>query len=363
MRPSGFRIEVVRPGRVQLVRETVPVPGPGEVLLHTIASGISAGTERTYFEARNPYMEKRWDLDLRLFLPGEPTFRLPRTFGYMNVGMCIDGDPAVQTGTLVFGGWGHRSHAVLTVEDVRRQIIAPRITVLEALFLYKVGPIACNGLFSAAEEYLGEHVVIFGGGAIGLLVGELARANGARSVLIVDPNAFRRRRAEALGLDAIDPSAEPDIAYRIKRHRDPIAVAFEVSGSYRALANAVRVVRQCGLVVAMGFYQGSASDLPLGEEFHHNQIRITCAQIGQPRQKTGLPCSRADLSRTFAGMLEQGAVHVAESVSHIMPVNNAQAAFERAFYRHDETLQVVLEYPVAEQSLPWPDWRSSVARG
>ena len=55
--------------------------------------------------------------------------------------------------------------------------------------------------------------------------------------------------------------------------------AIELSGADRALHEAVRSVVVEGLVAASGFYQGGAANLRLGEEFHHNRVRIVASQI------------------------------------------------------------------------------------
>ena len=58
-----------------------------------------------------------------------------------------------------------------------------------------------------------------------------------------------------------------------------VDAAIELSGSDRALHEAVRSVVVDGTVVASGFYQGGAANLRLGEEFHHNRVRIVASQI------------------------------------------------------------------------------------
>ena len=50
----------------------------------------------------------------------------------------------------------------------------------------------------------------------------------------------------------------------------------ELTGAYPALHQAIRVAGVGGTVVAAGFYQGPATALALGEEFHHNRVSIVC---------------------------------------------------------------------------------------
>jgi hypothetical protein len=52
------------------------------------------------------------------------------------------------------------------------------------------------------------------------------------------------------------------------------------------------VVRRRGLVVAVGFYQGEARNLYLGDELHHNGVRIACGQIGNIHPSVDWPALR-----------------------------------------------------------------------
>ena len=65
---------------------------PNEVCIKTLFSGISAGTELTQYRGTTPFLHKRWDVDRRLFVPGEETsLTYPvRTFGYEEVGEVVE---------------------------------------------------------------------------------------------------------------------------------------------------------------------------------------------------------------------------------------------------------------------------------
>jgi threonine dehydrogenase-like Zn-dependent dehydrogenase len=88
---------------------------PDEVRIKTLYSGISAGTELTFYRGTNPYLSKQWDADNRLFIEGEQaTFSYPvLNLGYEEVGEVIELGAAVTdvtVGTRLFGTWGHRTH-------------------------------------------------------------------------------------------------------------------------------------------------------------------------------------------------------------------------------------------------------------
>ena len=68
------------PRRIGFRTESDPPLQSGEVRLRTLLSGVSAGTELTYYRGTNPYLTKRWDEKQRLFVPAEQgTFSYPVT--------------------------------------------------------------------------------------------------------------------------------------------------------------------------------------------------------------------------------------------------------------------------------------------
>jgi threonine dehydrogenase-like Zn-dependent dehydrogenase len=155
----------------------------------------------------------------------------------------------------------------------------------------------------------------------------------------VDRLPARLAIAEAVGLVPLD--AAEDVAVRLKRELGPdaIPVAFECSGRARALHEAIRVVRRRGTVVAVGFYQGEASGLFLGDEFHHNGVEVRSGQIGNlhPRWEIGrLRAFGIDLAR-------RGAISLGGLPRTTFMVEQADEAFE-ALKRPGEVLQAALSY-------------------
>src|SRR5919206_5304122 len=105
-------VTLSQPGAVALVSEAPRQLGPNEIRIRTLLSGVSAGTELAYYRGTNPYLHKRWDADLRLFVPdAESRVGYPITsWGYEEVGEVVEAGSAadVPLGTRVYGTWGHR---------------------------------------------------------------------------------------------------------------------------------------------------------------------------------------------------------------------------------------------------------------
>ncbi len=103
----------------------------------------------------------------------------------------------------------------------------------------------------------GRHVLVTGGGPIGALVAQVVNLGGARSVVVSDPLAGRRRALEACGLRALTPEAigRPEALEACFDGRRP-TVAFECAGAEPALAACLGGVARGGSVVIVGVYPG-----------------------------------------------------------------------------------------------------------
>ena len=169
------------------------------------------------------------------------------------------------------GHLGPRVEGVLDAERLRGHQLPAGLDPVAGAFV-RVGAIALNAVL-AADIGLGDTVVIVGQGVIGLLATAYAKQSGA-TVIAVDGIAGRRELARAWGADEVfAPSADVASTVRELTRGRGADVAIDLSGVYPALNEAIRMVGADGRVVAAGFYQGAASALRLGEEFHHNRVR------------------------------------------------------------------------------------------
>jgi 2-desacetyl-2-hydroxyethyl bacteriochlorophyllide A dehydrogenase len=323
-----------------------PAPGPDEVVLETVYSGISAGTELTAYRGTNPYLASEWDPDRRLFVPGSSSMSYPIDgWGYEEVGRVTAAGSASDedlVGRLVWGSWGHRSAAVRPAGCARARLL-PGTEPMAGVF-GRIGAIAFNAILDA-DIHLGESVVVFGAGVPGQIVAQLARLNGAH-VTVVDPVAARRALAERLGADATLDPATDDVAAAVRAATDTRGadVVIEMSGSYQALQEAVRTVGYNSRVVAGGFFQGPATPLRLGEEFHHNRIAIVCSQISGVAAHLQHRWDDLRMSRTVLSLAHDGRLALDDLVTHVIPATKASDAFEMLDKTPQDALQVVLDY-------------------
>lgn len=319
-----------------------------EVRIQTLYSGVSAGTELSQYRGTNPFMNRRWDETTRLFVASsEPSWQYPvRNLGYEEAGEIVEIGSAVsevRVGQRVFGTWGHRTHHVARSDFARDRLLPqdadPRIGIFS-----HIGAVALNGVHDAAIR-MGDLVVVFGLGVPGQIVAQAARASGA-TVIGVDPVKERRELALQLGADRVlDPTAG-SVAERIKSETGGRGadVCIEVSGATPALAEAIRTVAYASRVVAMGFFQGEARGLLLGEEFHHNRIELICSQISGVSPAASHRWSKLRLWQTAVRMQYEKRLNLLPLVTHTVEFAEAPALFARIDAGEPGMLQSVLTF-------------------
>jgi 2-desacetyl-2-hydroxyethyl bacteriochlorophyllide A dehydrogenase len=341
---GGRTVRILEAGAVDCHEYPVaPLPA-GHVRVRTVTSAISPGTEMTYIGAgaTNPYLHKRWDPDLRVFVAGKPSVEYPIVFGYRAAGEVVDGGTsAVPVGTRVYGKWRHTELVALPGEVAIEQRVPDGLSFDDAVDLAQMAPIGMNAIAYAGDELRGTPTVVFGAGPVGLIVAQLAAASGASAVYVIDRLASRLEIAKSCRLETLLSADGVDVARELKLRlgAEGIAVVFECSGSTRALQEAIRTARRRGRVVAVGFYQGEAAGLFLGDEFHHNGVEIRSAQIGNIHPAWSMALLRARVIEiALSGRLALGGLPRVT-----FPVDKAADAFA-AIKKPDTVLQAALAY-------------------
>jgi threonine dehydrogenase-like Zn-dependent dehydrogenase len=349
-------MEVMRfvgPYEIDVIHRSDQPLGPTQVRVHTLYSGISAGTELTAYRGTNPYVSALWDPEAHLFEPsqdGSPPAYPLEGWGYSEVGRVTEVGQGVGTlgvGDVVWGIWGHRSDAVLEAEGLEGHVVPAGTDPVVGSFV-RVAAIALNAVL-AAQLAPGMVAVVLGQGIIGQLATRFARMNGA-TVYAIDAVADRRERARSIygAADAFAPGHE--VARRIRDLTEGLGadVAIELSGHPSALHEATRVVGPDGLVVASGFYQGGAQQLLLGQEFHHNRVTIRCSQIGAVPTHLAARWTRERLHLVAAQHLIAGDPEVTSLVTHRFALQEAPLAYRLLDRPTPDVLQVLFDFTQGE---------------
>lgn len=263
--PAGRRLLFMAPRTVELADVDVPEPRPGELLVRTLLSGISAGTELLCYRG---LLDPDLPLDERIgSLAG--TFRYPFPYGYSCVGTVERSAGSVPPRTLVFAYHPHQDRFVVSESDV---VVLAAGTDPRTATLF---PLVETGLQLSldAGPVAHETVVVLGLGAVGLVTALLLQRAGAR-VLGADPLAGRRTLATELGLETAAPE---ELAARVPAGGVPLLV--ELSGSPTALADGLSLLAHEGTALVGSWYGAQPVALPLGGAFHRRRLTIRSSQV------------------------------------------------------------------------------------
>jgi len=333
----------------QIPYEEIPLTSK-QVRAQAVMSGISHGTEISLFRGTSPFHNKAFDPALRLFVEAASEKAYPAKLGYEWVGRVIEAGEDVQgfrVGDLVHLPFPHGQTRTFVPEELTHLGVTgplpPSILPEQAIFLGTTS-IALQAIHDAHIK-VGDHVIVFGLGVLGLLTVQLARLNGAGWIDAVDPIASRRAMAETFGANrALDP-IETDIGLALKSCAKGADVAIEFSGSYAALHQAIRSVRMAGLVVAAGFYQGGGHELRLGEEWHHNRVSMVASIRGWGNAHRDHPMwDRSRLRQESISLIKDGRLNVGALLTHRIAFERAPDAYALIDSSSSDVLKVALQY-------------------
>ncbi|MEU6005170.1 zinc-binding alcohol dehydrogenase [Streptomyces sp. NPDC047453] len=276
MNRSARAFWLTSPGHGEIRRTDLPEPGPGEVVVRALYSGVSRGTESLVFRGQVP--ESQYEAMRAPFQEGD--FPGPVKYGYLSVGVVEEG-PRELTGRTVFCLHPHQSRYVVpasAVTPVPENVPAGRAVLAGTV------ETAVNALWDAAP-LVGDRIAVVGGGMVGCSVAALlARFPGVR-VQLVDADPARAEIAEALGVGfALPEDALGDCD-----------LVVHASATEQGLARALELLTPEGTVLELSWYGDRRVALPLGEAFHSRRLVIRGSQVGT--------VSPARSSRTYADRL------------------------------------------------------------
>ena len=262
-------------GQCRIEEETLPVLRNSDVLVRSLYSGISRGTEATVFQGLVPQSE--YDRMRAPFMAGD--FPFPVKYGYCTVGEVMEGEAAL-VGARVFCLHPHQDYFVVpqTALALSPQGLAPERAVLAANM-----ETALNIIWDA-EIRPGDRVAVFGAGVVGALTAHLAAGIPGTETLLVDPNLERSKLAADLDVCFASPDG-------LEGEFD---VLINASGASAALSTAINYAGLEARIVEASWYGERQATLPLGGAFHSRRLSIKSSQVGHvsASQQPRWPLSR-----------------------------------------------------------------------
>ncbi|HEY6522537.1 MAG TPA: zinc-binding alcohol dehydrogenase [Solirubrobacteraceae bacterium] len=249
------------PGVGEIRSVTLPELGPDEVLVRTLRSGVSRGTETLVFRGGVP--PSQYAAMRAPFQEGD--FPAPVKYGYLSVG-AVQRGPAPLQGRTVFCLYPHQTAYVVPACAV---VVVPEDVPPARAVLAGTVETAVNALWDAAP-LLGDRVTVVGAGMVGCCVARLLNRFPGVQVTLVDVDAGRAGVAAALGVDFAVPAEAAD-------GRDLVVHA---SATSEGLQRSLELLGPEGTVIELSWYGDSEVRLSLGGAFHSGRLAIRASQVG-----------------------------------------------------------------------------------
>lgn len=243
---------------------TLPLPAPrdGEVLIRTLNTGISRGTESLVFGGLVP--ASQYEAMRAPFQEGD--FSFPLKYGYLNVGVVDDG-PAHLRGRRAFCLYPHQTAYVV---DSSAITVLPDDVPSDRAVLTGTVETAINAVWDA-RPVLGDTVTVVGAGMVGCAVARVVSGIPGVRVELVDIDPSRSALADALGVGFATPT-------NAREGRD---LVFHASATAPGLQLSLDLLTNEGTVIDLSWYGDREVQLALGAAFHSRRLTVRASQVGQ----------------------------------------------------------------------------------
>lgn len=310
-------------------------PEDDELLIGASVSAISPGTELLVYRGDVP---DSLSVDPTIdALDGQ--FDFPLQYGYALVGTVegigddVDG---WSVGDRAFAFAPHQTR--VTVGADKAVPLPPSLPSAHAGLLPTVET-AVN-LVLDGEPAVGERVVVFGAGPVGLATAHVLAGFPLDELVVVEPIERRRELARSVGADTV---IEPAVAGSHFEGRCPPGadLAIELSGRPETLDDAIDAVGYGGRIVLGSWYGTKRAPVNLGGAFHRNDVTIQASQVSTVApERRGRWSADRRLDVAIDRLLGLDADPL---ITHRIPFDRAEEAY-RLLDDETDALQVLLTY-------------------
>ena len=305
------------PRCVEIRELPTPRPAAGEVLVRTLCSGISGGTERLVYRGEVP---AETALDDTIDALGG-TFSYPFTYGYACVGEVVD------SGQAVFAFHPHQDVFAVRADD----LVALPVVDPASATLFPLVETALQVALDAGAGYR-DRVVVLGAGVLGLLTGLLLQRAGWRP-LIAEPQEWRRALADSLGAATVAPEELAGAT---------VPLVIDVSGNPDAPAMALELLAHEGTLLIASWFGDKPVVLPLGGAFHRRRLTIRSTQVSTVPARLSGTWTTSRRRREAVELLPE--LPLAHLCTHVFAFSHAAEAFRAVDLGQPGLMHAVLDY-------------------
>lgn len=326
---KGIRVVFRRPGIVELEEYDVKPPRSGEVLVKTLYTLISPGTELAFLYS----------------LPNTPR-KFPMVVGYSNVGVVEElgrGVSGLKVGQAVVSWSPHASHVTVSAEKV---FPVPEDLSLEEASFFALGAICLQGVRKAGVE-IGESALVIGLGLVGQLTAQLLRLSGAVPIIGLDLYEGRLKLARKLGADYVFNPSKVDVEEEVLRLTEGkgASLTIEASGSPEAVNLAFRLTRKLGRVVLLGSSRGETT-VNFYRDIHRKGLHVIGAHVSTVPEVESFRYywTLRDEIKTFFKLLKMRSLNVRDLISVKLSFRDASKAYELLRKEKDRVVGILLDW-------------------
>jgi 2-desacetyl-2-hydroxyethyl bacteriochlorophyllide A dehydrogenase len=319
--------------KIELRQQNIGIQEAHQVLVQTEYSAISAGTEMLVYRNQIPD-----DLSLDSSIPElQKNANYPLQYGYASVGEIIGIGSSVDhdwLGQRVFAFQPHASHFVCNTDALIK--VPVDISADNAIFLANMET-AVN-LVQDGNPQIGENVVVFGLGIVGLLLNSLLSRFPLAELYGVDRIATRRELAKKSGAQTV---LHPDEINQLKLNQGADLI-YEVTGSPLALNQAIDLSGFASRIVIGSWYGNKSAAIELGGKAHRNRLQIITSQVSSIAPTLS---GRWNKNRRFElawEMIRQ--IQPAHWISHKSNITDCETIYQILDQQPAEVLQAVFYY-------------------
>jgi threonine dehydrogenase-like Zn-dependent dehydrogenase len=193
---------------------------------------------------------------------------------------------------------------------------------------------------------IGENVIIFGQGIVGLLTAALLAQYPISNLTTVDHYSLRRQTSLDLGADSsLEPTAivpGQGSFQGLNNNNQGADLVYELTGDPMVLNKAIEVCGFGGRLVIGSWYGKKQATLDLGSWFHRSRIKMISSQVSRINPEFS---GRWDKNRRFQvawDMISQ--VGTAKLITHRFPIDLAEDAYRLLDQNPGDAIQVVFSY-------------------